>query len=119
MNKLNQILFSFFKILYIEGVVSYRDDHLWQLSSNSYVATIHVQIALNAYEQLISSQIHGILKELKLSNVTVQIEKETFFQHLSGLGANMGQIDESKVVQRTQGNAEPQNSSYINVEKFV
>ena len=46
------------KILNIDGVLSYRDDHLWQLSSNSQVATLHVQIANGAYEQLISSQVN-------------------------------------------------------------
>lgn len=103
------------RILNIEGTVSYRNDHLWQLSSNSYVSTIHVQIEATAYEQLISAQIHSILKEMKLSNLTVQLEKEVFFQHLSGLGADMGQISESKRVYKSHD----QQNSLINVEKFV
>jgi hypothetical protein len=49
--------YFFEKILCVEGVVSYRDDHLWQLSPNTFVATLHVQINPNAYEQLISSQV--------------------------------------------------------------
>ncbi|RNA16686.1 Zinc transporter 5, partial [Brachionus plicatilis] len=88
------------KILNVEGVLSYRDDHLWQLSSNNYVASLHVQISQDAYEQLVSSQIHSILKELKLNNLTLQIEKKIFFQHLQGLGANLGQIDNANVVYR-------------------
>jgi len=56
--KLNLVQLSIFeKILCVEGVVSYRDDHLWQLSPNTFVATLHVQINPNAYEQLISSQV--------------------------------------------------------------
>jgi hypothetical protein len=51
-----------------------------------------------------------------LSSLTIQIEKETFFQHLSGLGANMGQIDESKVVRRA---AQQEGTGFINIEKFV
>lgn len=105
------------QILNIEGVVSYRDDHLWQLSSSSHVSTLHVQIDSSAYEQLISAQIHSILKEMKLSNLTVQLEKEVFFQHLAGLGANMGQINESKRIYRIQESSE--QNSFINVEKFV
>ena len=68
-----------FKILNIDGVLSYSDEHLWQLSSNSYVASLHVQISTNAYEQLVSSQIHSMMKELKLNNLTLQIEKQVFF----------------------------------------
>lgn len=106
------------RILSIDGVVSYRNDHLWQLSSSaSYIVTLHVQIAPNAYEQLISAQINGILKELKLTTLTIQLEKEIFFQHLIGLGANMGQISESKRVYKNQN--ELDSNSYLNVEKFV
>ncbi len=48
------------RILNIEGVISYRDDHLWQLSGTSSVSTIHIQIEVNAYEQLISAQVKSI-----------------------------------------------------------
>lgn len=99
--------------------MSYRDDHLWQLSSNSQVATLHVQISSNAYEQLISAQINSILREMKLSNLAVQIEKEGFFHHLHGLGANMGQIDDSKKVYRVSDVTHNENTTFINVEKFV
>lgn len=105
------------RILSIEGVVSHRDVHLWQLSSSaSYTATLHVQISPSSYEQLISAQINGILKELKLTNITVQLEKEVFFQHLLGLGANMGQMNESKRIYKNQSGSD---NSFINVEKFV
>lgn len=111
------------RILAIEGVISYRDDHLWQQSSSSFVATLHVQIMSNAPEQVISMQINSLLKEMKLANLTVQVEKEVFFQHLLGLGANMGQINESKRIYKTASSsgdpANPANSSFINIEKFV
>lgn len=61
-----------------------------------------------------------MFKEMKLSNLTIQIEKDVFFNHLSGLGANMGQIDESKAVHRTNETASSiHNNQFINVEKFV
>lgn len=31
----------------------------------------------------------SVLKEAGIHSVTVQVEKEEYFQHLSGLGANM------------------------------
>ena len=57
---------------------------------------------------------------MKLANLTVQVEKEVFFQHLLGLGANMGQINESKRVYKTAASTgESSASSFINIEKFV
>ena len=111
----------FFQVLAIDGVISYRDDHLWQQSPSSFVATLHVQILSTAPEQVVSMQINALLKELKLANLTVQIEKEVFFQHLSGLGANLGQISESKRVYRTAaaGTTSDSSTSYVNIEKFV
>lgn len=117
-NKQNMFKHLLNRILNIEGVISYRDDNLWQLSTNSYVSTIHVQIESSAYEQLISAQIHSILKEMKLSNLTVQLEKEMFFEHLSGLGADMGQISESKRVYRRSSDSTNQ-APLINIENFV
>lgn len=55
---------------------------------------------------------------MKLSNLTVQLEKEMFFEHLSGLGADMGQISESKRVYRRSSDSASQ-LPLINIEKFV
>jgi len=108
------------KTLNIEGVISYRDDHLWQLSSNAFITTLHVQIDTNAYEQLVVSKIQQILKDMKIGNVTIQIEKEAFFQHLMALGANTGQIQNYKRVFKT--NRTSHSSTYdpnSSFEKFV
>ena len=51
--------------------------------------------------------------------LTVQLEKATFFQHLSGLGASMGQIDESKSVFRSQNSLLVADAISLNVEKYV
>jgi len=55
---------------------------------------------------------------MKLSNVTVQLEKEVFLEHLAGLGAHMGQISESRRVYRRTDRGGGQNV-LVNVEKFV
>ena len=36
-------------------------------------------------------QVSAILKDGGLHSVTVQVEKDEYFQHLSGLGANLDQ----------------------------
>lgn len=53
---------------------------------------------------------------MKLNYLTVQLEKGSFFQHLSGLGASMGQIDESKSV---FNDGQINRSDLVNIEKFV
>jgi len=115
-NKHNNYKALLERVLDIEGVSSYRDDHLWELSSTSLVSTLHVQIENGAYEQLVSAQITGILKEMKLSNLTVQLEKEVFFEHLAGLGAHMGQMSESNRIYKKMDRAQ---GVLVNVEKFV
>jgi hypothetical protein len=54
---------------------------------------------------------------MKLSNLTVQLEKEMFIEHLSGLGADMGQISESKRVYKSLETVS--QTPLINIEKFV
>jgi hypothetical protein len=57
---------------------------------------------------------------MKLSNLTIQVEREVFFQHLSGLGASLGQIDNGNVVLRTSNlNNTDRDSAFINIEKFI
>lgn len=51
---------------------------------------------------------------MKLNHLTIQIERTSFFHHLSGLGASMGQIDESKSVFNDKI-----NKNVVNFEKFV
>ncbi|KAK7115619.1 proton-coupled zinc antiporter SLC30A5-like [Littorina saxatilis] len=80
---------AFQKILSVEGVLAYRDPHIWSHTSTKVMATLHIQISSTAIEQRIVSQISAILKEAGIHNVTVQTEKETFFYHMSGLGSSL------------------------------
>lgn len=56
---------------------------------------------------------------MKLSYLTVQLEKAVFFQHLSGLGANLGQIDDSKCIYKLHDSSRSGGTEFINIEKFV
>jgi hypothetical protein len=37
-------------------------------------------------QDIFSLQVTSIFKEIGINNMTVQVEKEAFFQHMSGLG---------------------------------
>ncbi|ELT96504.1 hypothetical protein CAPTEDRAFT_20619 [Capitella teleta] len=82
------------KLLSVEGVISYREDHFWRHSSKVICGTLHVQIKADASEQKIVSQTNSILKESGVNNLTIQVEKESFFQHISGLGLSSNQLYE-------------------------
>ncbi|XP_045216205.2 proton-coupled zinc antiporter SLC30A5-like [Mercenaria mercenaria] len=79
------------KVLNLEGIVSYRDPHFWYHTSGKVFGTLHIHISHDGVEQKLISQVSAILKDSGLHSVTVQVEKDDYFQHLSGLGANLDQ----------------------------
>ncbi|CAH1796787.1 unnamed protein product [Owenia fusiformis] len=82
------------KVLDLEGVLSYREQHFWQHSSNVTCGTLHVQVTKGISEQKIISQITAIFKDIGINNMTVQVETEAYFQHMTGLGSQLGQVEE-------------------------
>ncbi|XP_070543256.1 proton-coupled zinc antiporter SLC30A5-like [Ptychodera flava] len=83
---------GFDKVMNIEGVLSYRDQHFWEHSSDITAGTVHIQVMPDVSEQKIISQVTAIFKEYGINNFTVQVEKEAYFQHMSGLSASFEQI---------------------------
>lgn len=76
------------KVLKIEGVISYRNEHFWYHTSDVLAGSLHIQISKDANSQKVLSQVTSLFKELGLQHFTVQVEKEEFFQHMSGLRAS-------------------------------
>uniref|UniRef100_A0A3B4TCE3 Zinc transporter n=1 Tax=Seriola dumerili TaxID=41447 RepID=A0A3B4TCE3_SERDU len=80
------------KIEKIEGVLSYRDPHFWRHSANMIAGTIHLQIMSDVVEQRIIQQVTAILKDAGVNNLSVQVEKEAYFQHMSGLSTGFHEV---------------------------
>ncbi|XP_067838738.1 proton-coupled zinc antiporter SLC30A5 [Heptranchias perlo] len=80
------------KIQKIEGVLSYRDPHFWRHSASVIAGTIHVQVMPDVVEQRIVQQVTAALKDVGVNNLSVQVEKESYFQHMSGLSAGFQDI---------------------------
>ena len=80
----------------LEGVVGYSHAHFWQLSSNSVVGTVHVQVTPTSSEQKIAQAVSSVLKEAGANNLTVQVEKEPFTS--SNLAHSVGQHSGSVAV---------------------
>uniref|UniRef100_UPI00358F11CA proton-coupled zinc antiporter SLC30A5 isoform X3 n=1 Tax=Myxine glutinosa TaxID=7769 RepID=UPI00358F11CA len=74
------------KVLGIVGVLSYREAHFWQHSPALMVGTLHVQVMPEAQEQRFIQQVLAIFKECGVTQMTVQVEKEEYLQHMTGLG---------------------------------
>ncbi|XP_038621721.1 zinc transporter 5 [Tachyglossus aculeatus] len=80
------------KIRTIEGLLSYRDPHFWRHSASVVAGTIHVQVMADVTEQRIVQQVSGVLKDAGVSNLTIQVEKEAYFQHMSGLSTGFHDV---------------------------
>ncbi|XP_007575903.1 proton-coupled zinc antiporter SLC30A5 [Poecilia formosa] len=80
------------KIEKIEGVLSYRDPHFWRHSANVIAGTVHLQVMSDVVEQRIIQQVTAILKDAGVNNVSVQVEKEAYFQHMSGLSTGFQDV---------------------------
>lgn len=79
------------KIMNLDSVISYRDPHFWFHTSSKVFGTLHLHVAQDAVEQKVISQVGAILKDSGLHSVTLQVEKDSYFQHMSGLGASVDQ----------------------------
>ncbi|XP_034296932.1 proton-coupled zinc antiporter SLC30A5 [Pantherophis guttatus] len=80
------------KIQNIDGVISYRDPHFWGHSANVVAGTIHVQVMSEVMEQRIIQQVSAVLKDSGVNNLTIQVEKEAYFQHMSGLSTGFHDV---------------------------
>lgn len=87
-----ELNFALEKIQKIEGVLSYRDSHFWRHSANVLAGTVHLQIMSDVVEQRIIQQVTAVLKDAGVNNLTIQVEKEAYFQHMSGLSTGFHEV---------------------------
>ncbi|KAL6097216.1 slc30a5 [Pungitius sinensis] len=80
------------KVEKIEGVLSYRDPHFWRHSASIMAGTVHLQIMAGVVEQRIVQQVTAVLKDAGVNNLSVQVEKEAYFQHMSGLSTGFQEV---------------------------
>lgn len=80
------------KVNKIEGVISYRDPHFWRHSASVIAGTIHLQLMSDVVEQRIIQQVTAVLKDAGVNNLSVQIEKEAYFQHMAGLSTGFQDV---------------------------
>ena len=72
-------------ILELNGVISYRFCHVWQHTDSENICVINIHVESCVIEQHMVSQVQTIFRTFGINNVTVQVEKDAFYQHMSGL----------------------------------
>ena len=72
-------------ILALDGVISHRLCHVWQHLDHETIAVMNVHVESYVIEQRIINQIQNVFRLCGINNITVQVEKESFYQHMSGL----------------------------------
>ncbi|XP_033634104.1 zinc transporter 5-like [Asterias rubens] len=94
------------KVKLLDGVLSYRNHHFWCHSADNFAGTLHVQVTANANEQKVIQQVMAIFKECGVQNFSVQVEKEEYYQHMSGLSVTFDQMVEMTQQLNTIGQPE-------------
>ncbi|XP_073695491.1 proton-coupled zinc antiporter SLC30A5 [Garra rufa] len=87
-----ELNFALEKIQKIEGVLSYRDPHFWRHSASVIAGTIHLQLMSDVVEQRVIQQVSAVLKDAGVNNLSIQLEKEAYFQHMSGLSTGFHEV---------------------------
>ncbi|XP_069671954.1 proton-coupled zinc antiporter SLC30A5-like isoform X2 [Periplaneta americana] len=77
------------KVSALEGVIGIRQPHFWQHSSDMIIGSIHVQALPEASEQKIIQEVTAIFKEIGFYQFNVQVEKEQYFTHMTGLSSQL------------------------------
>ncbi|XP_065317787.1 proton-coupled zinc antiporter SLC30A5-like isoform X1 [Gordionus sp. m RMFG-2023] len=84
------------KIDRMDHIISYKYPHVWRQSSSAYVVSIRIMINSNSpasYQHYLSSQVSALFADAIKAclgqsvqvSTTVQVEKEIFHKHLSGI----------------------------------
>jgi len=80
-----EIVDALYKVKNTEGVLSYREVHIWQHTSEQKAASIIVQVDNNISEHKVRQKVMSTLKDCGIAKLTVQVEKLTFHEHMSKL----------------------------------
>lgn len=69
----------------LDGLISCRLCRVWQHTDNDVIAVVNIHVESYVIEQRIITQVQSIFRASDINTVTVQVEKEAFYQHMSGL----------------------------------
>uniref|UniRef100_A0A5K3EL27 Proton-coupled zinc antiporter SLC30A5 n=1 Tax=Mesocestoides corti TaxID=53468 RepID=A0A5K3EL27_MESCO len=77
------------KVLQLENVLEVINPCIWQNTEDSICCSMRLRIAPQATEQLVLMQVKETLKNDQISHLTVQLEKDDFYQHMDALDLHL------------------------------
>ncbi|CAI2292518.1 unnamed protein product [Caenorhabditis sp. 36 PRJEB53466] len=104
------------EILDIDNVESYSKAHIWQLKSDTNVASVHVQVGPDANAQMIRYRVANILKKSGATYSTVQVEKKNFTQRIQQVypGFKLGHtVNRGTVIKNSRHGHSHQHDGHI------
>lgn len=73
------------KVLQVDKVLEVVNPCIWQNTENTICCSMRLRIASEATEQLVLAQVKEVLKLDQISHLTIQLEKDDFYQHMEAL----------------------------------
>ncbi|KAM3175455.1 hypothetical protein ACTXT7_008483 [Hymenolepis weldensis] len=80
------------KLLQVEHVLEVVNPCIWQNTEDSICCSMRLRIAPEAVEQVVLARVKDLLKRDQISHLTIQIEKDDFYQHMKALDLHLDTI---------------------------
>lgn len=65
---------------------------VWQNTEDTVCCSMRLHIASDATEQVVLAQVKEVLKHDQISHLTIQLEKDEFYQHMEALDLHLDTI---------------------------
>ncbi|VDO17008.1 unnamed protein product [Rodentolepis nana] len=80
------------KVLQVEHVLEVVNPCIWQNTEDSICCSLRLRIAPEAVEQVVLSRVKDLLKRDQITHLTIQLEKNDFYQHMEVLNLHLDTI---------------------------
>ncbi|VDN11156.1 unnamed protein product [Dibothriocephalus latus] len=80
------------KVLRLDSVLEVLNPCIWKSTEDTICCSLRVRLAGDASEQLVLAQIKEALRHARISHMTVQLEKDTFSQHMEAFGLTIDSL---------------------------
>ncbi|KAL7064090.1 hypothetical protein AAHC03_05124 [Spirometra sp. Aus1] len=81
------------KVLELDSVLEVLNPCVWKSTEDTICCSLRVRLTGEASEQLILAQIKDVLRQARISHLTVQLEKDSFSQHMEAFGLNVNSLN--------------------------
>uniref|UniRef100_A0A0V0JCF4 Proton-coupled zinc antiporter SLC30A5 n=3 Tax=Schistocephalus solidus TaxID=70667 RepID=A0A0V0JCF4_SCHSO len=80
------------KVLGLDSVLEVINPCIWKSTEDTVCCSLRVRLADEASEQLVLAQIKEALRHARISHLTVQLEKDSFSQHMEAFGLTIDSL---------------------------